>query len=374
MMSCHWAVGALVAVCACSNSVDAEPQATSERVRWNVALPRELETIAALTPALATQDFAVFAAGGRAIAFEAATGIVRWELVDSTFYSIEVGTFFAASPNVVAVYPGLALGVDAASGAVRWRRSGMPAGKRGAFSTALGEAFYGGGVNELGTALSLASGSSRSFPLRQPGDSTSRTSNLLVSGDTLYSSIYRESRTNSLVGQLWLGRYERTTGRPLEFLRFPTDSTAPNSTIALSGDNTFFSDADRNEVWAWNRFTGEARRIHKVQGGLGNIASVQVSGDTLVVPAANLTMYVYSISRAALLFTVPTRSSLTAVAICGDVIYMQHSVIEAVSRTTGRSLGVVLAPGTIRMSAFTKGPDYVFGYTPTRAYALRCPP
>jgi len=56
------------------------------------------------------------------------------------------------------------------------------------------------------------------------------------------------------------------------------------------------------------------------------------------------------------------------------VIYMQHSVIEAVSRTTGRSLGVVLAPGTIRMSAFTKGPDYVFGYTPTRAYALRCPP
>jgi len=193
-----------------------------------------------------------------------------------------------------------------------------------------------------------------------------------VAGDTLYSTVYRESPTNSLVGQLWLGRYDRATGRQLEFLRFPTDSTAPNASVTLSGDHIFTSDPNRNEVWAWNRFTGEARRIHRFRGG--NLAAVQVSGDTLVVPAANLTMYVYSISRAALLFTVPTRSSLTAVAICGDVIYMQHSFIEAVSRTTGRSLGVVLAPGTSFMSALTRGPDYVFGYTPRRAYALRCPP
>jgi hypothetical protein len=242
-------------------------------------------------------------------------------------------------------------------------------------SSAQREAFYSGSVSKLGTAVDFSTGSHRMFALPLPGDTLARTSasNLLVAGDTLYSTVYLESEANALLGQLWLGRYDRATGRQLPFLRFPTDSIAPNASATLAGDHVFLSDANRNEVWAWNRFTGVTRRIHDA-GGLGNLAPVQVSGDTLVVPAANLTLYVYEISTARLLFTVPTRSSLSAVAICGDVIYAQHSYIEAISRTTGRSLGVVLFPGTVRMSALTKGPDYVFGYTPYRAYALTCPP
>jgi len=67
--------------------VDPVSQANSDRVRWNVALPRELATIATLTPALAISDQVVFAAAGRAMALDAATGSVRWELSDTTFFS-----------------------------------------------------------------------------------------------------------------------------------------------------------------------------------------------------------------------------------------------------------------------------------------------
>jgi len=164
-----WTVGMLVTVCACSESVDPVPEANSNRVRWNVALPRELESVATLTPALATRELAVFGAAGRAIAVDAATGTVRWELGDTTFFSTDLGTFYTVGSTVVALFPGMALGVDAASGVVRWRRSGMPAGRRGGFSMAQGEAFYGGGILELGTALTLASDNHRSFPAPATG-------------------------------------------------------------------------------------------------------------------------------------------------------------------------------------------------------------
>jgi outer membrane protein assembly factor BamB len=345
----------------------------SALVLWRTRLPVELTTVGD-DPSLARADIAVLASSGYAFALDASSGQIAWQVSDPAVSNPNLGRFFDAGEQVVGVYPGVAMSRDARTGQVAWRRTDLLAGKRGLPSSSGTEAFYADALTGTGTAVAFNTGASRTFPLRVSGDTRSTAANLLVSGDTAYSQVYNESRASSLFGELWLGRYDRVTGRALTPLRFPTDSIAPNASVTLAGDHVFISDADRNEVWAWNRFTGAARRIHKVVGGLGNLADVKVSGDTLVVPAANLRMYVYSISSGQLLFTVPTSSSLTSVAICGDVIYMQHGVIEAVSRTTGRSLGRAIHTGTIRMSELTKGPGYVFGWTPTLAYALSCPP
>jgi outer membrane protein assembly factor BamB len=334
----------------------------------------ELTTVGFAEPSLTRTDVAVFASSGFVFSLDARSGQIVWQVGDPAVANPNLGRFFDAGTQVVGVYPGVAVSRDVRTGEVVWRRTDLLPGARGFSSSAGGEAFYADALTGTGTAVSFSNGASRTFALRVAGDTRSTASNLLVSGDTVYSQVYNESRTSSLFGELWLGRYDRASGRALTPLRFPTDSIAPNASITLAGDHVFISDADRNEVWAWNRFTGVARRIHKVVGGLGNLAFVKVSGDTLVVPAANLRMYVYSISSGQLLFTVPTSSSLTSVAICGDVIYMQHGVIEAVSRTTGRSLGTAISTGTIRMSELSNGPGYVFGWTPTLAYALRCPP
>jgi outer membrane protein assembly factor BamB len=360
---------------ACSSATEPAQIGPGSLLRWNVPLSREVATVGNGLPSYAGSTVAIFATGGSAIALDARTGDRRWAIDDPMFAIPNLGQFLPDGASALALYPGGAMAVDPATGTVRWRRADLPASRRGAFSISAGEVFFGGSVGDVGTAIAFSSGVSRSSPLHPPGaDPLARSSNLLAAGDTLYSRIFLESRANSVVGQLWLGRYDRATGRQLQFLRFPTDSIALLATMLLAGDHVFISDLVRNEVWAWNRFDGTARRIHSQRGnGGGNLGSVQVSGDTLVVPAINQNLYAYSIRDARLLFSVPAPASIADATICGDVIYMQHSYIEAISRTTGRSLGKVLDVGTSRMSTPTKGPGYMFGYSPTRAYALSCP-
>jgi outer membrane protein assembly factor BamB len=345
----------------------------SGRLRWRVELPNGDRGVAGTVPSLATSSIAVLAVDDFAYALDPASGRLLWQVADPRFGD-NAGRVFDIGARLVAVFPPSVFGLSKDSGKVEWSQMPLRIGSAGAYSQRGAEAFLINGIERVGFRVDLTSGTAQSIPVRQVGDTVTIATNLIVVGDTLYSSLYAENRLNSLIGQLWLGRFDRVSGAPFAPLRFPTDSIAPNATITVAGDHAFISDADRNEVWAWNRFTGVARRIHKVRGGFGNLAPVKVSGDTLVVPASDLNMYVYSISTGQRLFTVPTRSSLSSVAICGDVIYMQHSYIEAVSRTTGKSIGIAYEPGTVDLAPLTNGPDYVLGWGPRQAFALECKP
>jgi outer membrane protein assembly factor BamB len=341
------------------------------RVRWRIDLPNGDRDRSITMPSLATGSLAIIAVDGFAYGLDPANGSLRWQASDARLRAS--GRFFDTRAGIVGLFPPNVVAVSADSGRVLWAQRTLPIGTAGAYSNRDTDAYLIAG-ERVGYRVDLRDGTTQAIAVRQVGDTVTTASNLIVMGDTIYSRLYRENSLNSLIGQLWLGRFDRISGIAFAPLRFPTDSIAPNATITVSGDHAFISDADRNEVWAWNRFTGVARRIHKVRGGFGNLAPVKVSGDTLVVPASDLNMYVYSISTGQRLFTVPTRSSLSSVAICGDVIYMQHSYIEAVSRATGKSLGIAYEPGTVDLAPLTNGPDYVLGWGPRQAFALECPP
>jgi outer membrane protein assembly factor BamB len=371
MTLCVIAGGALLAT-ACTLEPSGPGKAPPGRLRWVVELPNGDRGSSGLTRSLVTESLAVITVDSFAYGLDPSSGRLRWQLKDGRF-RVHIGEFFDRGDHIIGLFSPNVVAVSSDSGRLLWARAPLPIGVAGAYSRSGDDAFLIGG-DFLGFRVSLQDGTAQSIPVRRVADTLTRAFNFLAVGDTLYSRLYSENPRNSLLGQLWLGRFDRATGRAFPPLRFPTDSIAPNSTIEIIDDHAFISDADRNEVWAWNRFTGVARKIHDVRGGFGNMYPVAVSGDTLVVPAADLKMYVYSISTGQRLFTVPTRSSLSSVAICGDVIYMQHSYIEAVSRATGRSIGIVHEPYSARLAALSKGPGYVLGWSPFQAFALECKP
>lgn len=197
-----------------------------------------------------------------------------------------------------------------------------------------------------------------------------------VGGDTLYVAAEQAHATNGHLASGWIVALDRQTGTILWRYQNGTGDDLRNfgSSPVVAGRLVVASDFKGNRVVAVDRFTGrEVWRVQGEAGFIGPIGAPEVWGDTVYFGSGDTFVYAVDLQSGRVLWKTRTPAANTALALCGENLFVNYQGIAVIDRRTGRlSRRMYDSDDEFTTSGFAVGGQHVFVLGNKAAYALGC--
>lgn len=320
----------------------------------------------------ATDGQRLFALGGGVFAYDAATGAVVWRAryVDYMPRGLTYrdGRVFAAETVVLAF--------DAESGRELWRTP-VDSAADFALSTADDRAFYTGTRSHRVYAFGVSDGQPLwSTDIGPDWKFGGIVSGLAASGDTLYVTAERPYAANAYIATGWLAALDRNTGRILWTYENGRGDDLRNfiSPPVIAGRVLLASDLKGNAIVALDRFTGrEVWRVNGTYGYIGFTDPPAVIGDTVYAASGDTYVYAIDLQTGRVLWKTTTMGANSALAVCGNKVFVNFQGLGILDRHTGRLLKTLYGfDSEFVTTGFATAQDRVFILGNKAAYAFSC--
>jgi outer membrane protein assembly factor BamB len=381
----RWSCGvyaAALAIClplAASGCREIFGGAKGERREWiEWKAPSGRATFHASTGApLADESRVYMGADTGFVAFDRATGkmvwrspIDRWKVYNRII--TRDGALLFAPEQRSPVYS-----LDAATGAVRWRRDDLSGlGVHYAQTAADDRAWYVG-TNDL-RVLALHPGTGATLWETRVATEWLQNSHLRgvsVSGDTVYAAAERCLNFNCFEVTGVIVALDRATGAELWRWQGEGKQNTVTRSVPVAGRLLLGADRIDNTFFAVDRFTGrEVWRVRGERGFVGPPRSPVVAERTVYVGMGDTRVYAADLETGRVLWSTPTGSSIIDVAVCGGYVIVHNQDVFVVDRRTGK---VVAKPIPGEVDDFTVTDIGVHGNRAYIAgaqnlYSIRC--
>lgn len=313
--------------------------------------------------------------GGSLAALDIRTGELRWQRVLRTGVPVNAENVIVEAGLVITAGGDSVRALDAATGAPRW--SHAPDANVASCRIAAGNGFvFVGSRAPAITALSLTSGQvTWRQPLGAGWPYEAIVTGVSVSGDTVYATVVQYLNPSGGRRTAHVVALDGATGTELWRYTSPGDTTDP-SAPAVTATSLLVGDSYGSSFFALDRFTGQLRWRVPTARAFPGVARPPVVRDGIVFAAAQGGVYAVNELTGARIWsrTDPEMLSGDDVALCGNVLLVQHLLIEALDPATGRSLGTVLrSAGTeVVTSAIASSGSRAFVTGYEGLYGLAC--